>query len=208
MKMTHSSASMIDTTSLISWFDRQDQQGEVGQRQQRQAEDEQLVARMPDADRGRRMVHRRMVARRRSCSRPHGDYPAPVTRPRIPDEVLSAAHARSRARAERDWAEADRLRAEIEAAGWKVVDRGTDFALTPGDRRRTSRGTAGPLRRQRQRPIRLDEPPTGLATVVLLATDWPDDLARTLAGLRATRRRGRRVVVVARRARRTSRPRP
>ena len=31
----------------------------------------------------------------------------------------------------RDWAEADRLREEIEAAGWKVVDRGTDFALSP-----------------------------------------------------------------------------
>ena len=54
-----------------------------------------------------------------------------MTRQRIPDEVLSAAHARSQARADRDWARADELRAEIEAAGWKVVDRGTDFALTP-----------------------------------------------------------------------------
>ena len=54
-----------------------------------------------------------------------------MPRQRIPDEVLSAAHARSAARAARDWPEADRLRAEIEAAGWKVVDRGTDFALEP-----------------------------------------------------------------------------
>ena len=54
-----------------------------------------------------------------------------MTRERIPDEILSAAHARSRARAARDWAEADRLRAEIETAGWKIVDRGTDFSLSP-----------------------------------------------------------------------------
>jgi hypothetical protein len=54
-----------------------------------------------------------------------------VTRQRIPDDVLSAAHARSKARAAREWPEADRLRAEIEAAGWRIVDRGTDFALSP-----------------------------------------------------------------------------
>ena len=35
-------------------------------------------------------------------------------------------------------------------------------------------------------PSRFDEPATGLATIVLIATDWPDDLARALAGLRAT----------------------
>jgi hypothetical protein len=120
-----------------------------------------------------------------------------VTRQRIPEDVLSAAHARARAREARDWAEADRLRAEIEAAGWKVADRGTDFALTPasppdvaeGDRMRY--GSSGSV------PSRLDEPAVGVATVVLLATDWPDDLARTLAGLRATSPAGTSVVVVA-----------
>jgi cysteinyl-tRNA synthetase len=56
-----------------------------------------------------------------------------VTRQRIPDDVLSAAHARSKARAEHDWAEADRLRAEIEAAGWVVRDVQGDggFQLVP-----------------------------------------------------------------------------
>ncbi len=56
-----------------------------------------------------------------------------MNRPHVPDDVLSAAHARARAREARDWAEADRLRAEIEAAGWKIADRGTDFALSPAN---------------------------------------------------------------------------
>jgi hypothetical protein len=62
-----------------------------------------------------------------------------VSRRRIPDEVLSAAHARAE----------------------------------------------------------LDEPATGLATVVLIATDWPGDVARALAGLRAAAPDGTSVVIVA-----------
>lgn len=119
-----------------------------------------------------------------------------MTRRRIPDEVLSAAHARAEARARRDWVEADRLRAEIEAAGWKIVDRGTDFALTPGpedlpEGDRIRYGSSAGV------PSRFDEPATGLATVVLIATDWPDDLARALAGLRVTAPDGTSVVLVA-----------
>jgi hypothetical protein len=120
-----------------------------------------------------------------------------VTRQRIPDDVLSAAHARARAREARNWAEADRLRAEIEAAGWKVADRGTDFALSPavvadiaeGDRVRygSSQGV----------PSRLEDASIGLATVVLMATDWPDALARTIAGLHASSPEGTSVVIVA-----------
>jgi cysteinyl-tRNA synthetase len=107
-----------------------------------------------------------------------------VSRQRIPDEVLSAAHARSAAREARDWAEADRLRAEIEAAGWKIADRGTDFALTPvappdlADGGRTRYGSSASV------PSRLGDAPVGVATVVLIATDWPADLERALAALR------------------------
>lgn len=120
-----------------------------------------------------------------------------MTRQRIPNEVLAAAHARARAREARDWAEADRLRAEIEAAGWKVVDRGTDFALTPaappdvGDDTRIRYGSS------RNVPSRLDEGPSGLATIVLPATDWARDLDRCLAALRLTVPSATSIVVVA-----------
>ena len=120
-----------------------------------------------------------------------------MTRRRIPDEVLSAAHARARAREAGEWAEADRLRAEIEASGWKVADRGTDFALTPVappdaiEGERVLYGSSGSV------PTRLDAPATGLISVILIATDWPDDLKRALAGLRAGSPIGTAVVIVA-----------
>jgi GT2 family glycosyltransferase len=117
-------------------------------------------------------------------------------RRRIPDEVLEAAHARSRAREARDWAEADRLRAAIEAAGWKIADRGTDFALTPAhppdvvQDERVRFGASGSV------PSRLDEAPVGVASVVLLATDFPDDVARAIAGLREHAPDGTQIVIV------------
>ena len=120
-----------------------------------------------------------------------------MTRQRIPDEVLAAAHERSRARAAHDWAEADRLRAEIEAAGWKVADRGIDFALTPAappnvvDGGRTRYGSSASV------PSRLEEAPSGLATVVLIATDWPEDVTRALDGLAAASPDGTSIVIVA-----------
>ena len=124
-------------------------------------------------------------------------YPAPVTRAFIPDDVLSLAHARATAREGRDWAEADRLRAAIEAAGWKIADRGTDFALTPAAPADLVEGDHVRYGASRNVPSRLEEAPTGLATVVLIATDWPDDLARALAGLRASAPDGTSLVVVA-----------
>ena len=120
-----------------------------------------------------------------------------MTRVRIPEEVLSAAHPRSAARAARDWAEADRIRAEIEAAGWKVVDRGTDFALEPARPPTIDDGDGVRYGASLDVPARFDDAPVGVATVVLIATDWPRDLERTLAGLRAHTPEGTSVVVVA-----------
>ena len=120
-----------------------------------------------------------------------------MTRPRIPDEVLTAAHERAKARAERDWATADRLRAEIEAAGWTVVDRGTDFALSPAAPPDVEEGARVRYGASRNVPSRLEEPASGLATVIVLATDWPEDLERSVNSLRSTSPDGTSVVVVA-----------
>ncbi|HKG56035.1 MAG TPA: glycosyltransferase [Candidatus Limnocylindrales bacterium] len=120
-----------------------------------------------------------------------------VTRARIPDEVLAAAHARSRARAERDWPEADRLRAEIESAGWKVVDRGTDFALAPAVPPdvvvdgRVLYGSSASV------PSRLEAAPVGTATVVIVAPDEIEWLEATLSGLRDHAPDGVQIVIAA-----------
>ena len=120
-----------------------------------------------------------------------------MTRTHIPEAVLTAAHDRARARSERDWALADRLRSEIEAAGWTIVDRGTDFALSPAAPPDIDEGARVRYGASRNVPARFEDPGAGLATVVLIATDWPADLERALAGLRTHAPRGTSVVIVA-----------
>lgn len=120
-----------------------------------------------------------------------------MTRPRIPEAVLTAAHERSRARAARDWATADRLRSEIEAAGWTIVDRGTDFALSPASPPDVDEGARIRYGSSRNVPSRLDEPAVDVATVVLIATDWPADVERAIRGVRATAPDRTSIVVVA-----------
>jgi hypothetical protein len=120
-----------------------------------------------------------------------------MTRRHIPDEILTMAHDRARARAERDWPEADRLRAEIEAAGWTIVDRGTDFALAPASPPTVVADGVVRYGATAEVPSTSEEPPTGVATVILVATDWPADLDRMLAGLKAHGPEGLQVVVVA-----------
>ena len=120
-----------------------------------------------------------------------------MTRTHIPEPVLTAAHDRARARSARDWVEADRLRGEIEAAGWTIVDRGTDFALSPTAPPDVDEGVRVRYGASRNVPARFEEPATGVATVVLLATDWPADLDRALAGVRAHAPAATSVVVVA-----------
>ena len=120
-----------------------------------------------------------------------------MTRPRIPDEVLTAAHERAAARAAKDWATADRLRADIEAAGWTVVDRGTDFALAPAAPADIEDGARVRFGASRNVPSRLEEPAVGLATVVLIATDWPTDVERAVDAVQRYSPAGTSLVVVA-----------
>ena len=120
-----------------------------------------------------------------------------MSRQRIPDEILTAAHERSKARGERDWATADRLRGEIEAAGWTIVDRGTDFALSPSAPADVAEGVRVRYGASRNVPSLLEEPAVGLATVVLIATDPPEDVARAIRALLSTSPEGTSIVVVA-----------
>ena len=120
-----------------------------------------------------------------------------MSRRHIPDEILSLAHDRARARSERDWPEADRLRARIEAAGWTIVDRGTDFALAPASPPTIEADGVVRYGATTEVPSRADEPGTGMATVILVATDWPADLGRAIAGLRVHGPDGLHIVVVA-----------
>ncbi|MHB8397544.1 MAG: glycosyltransferase family protein [Candidatus Limnocylindrales bacterium] len=92
-----------------------------------------------------------------------------MTRQHVPQAVIDLAHARRTARAAREWEQADALRAEIESAGWRVVDTGTDFALRPlraADEIRDGilvHGSSAAV------PTRLDEPATMAATVIVVA---------------------------------------
>ena len=114
-----------------------------------------------------------------------------------PDDIRSLADARADARRARDWATADRLRDELLAAGWKVIDSGTLYDLertAPPDQE-----TDGVVRygSSASVPSRLDEPPAAVATVLLVATDWPDDVARAVGAVRAHAPAGTQLIVVA-----------
>ena len=120
---------------------------------------------------------------------------APV--PHVPPEIERLGAQRAEARRARDWEAADRLRAEIESAGWKVVDTGLDFRLEPAHPPDVVEGDRVRYGSSASVPSRLDEAPTGLASVVVLATDWPDDVQRTVMSLRAHAPDGTSVVLVA-----------
>lgn len=121
-----------------------------------------------------------------------------MTRPDPPPpEIVALARERAAARAVGDWPNADGLRAEIEAAGWKVVDGGTAFRLEPAAPPTVDNGGVLRYGVAAAVPSVLDEPPTARFTVELVAEDWPDDLARMLAGLRAHAPAGTQVVIVA-----------
>ncbi len=114
-----------------------------------------------------------------------------------PPEIIALADARAEARRTRDWTSADDLLAEIAAAGWKVVDSGTMYdleRLAPPD---LVEGDLVRYGSSSSVPSRLGEPPTGEASVILVATDWPDDLARALRALAARTPTGTQIVVVA-----------
>jgi len=120
-----------------------------------------------------------------------------VTTRVAPPAVEQAARQRSAARAERDWATADRLRAQIEGAGWRVVDSGTTFRLEPASAPDIEVGGEIRYGRSAAVPDRFSEPPTGLATVIALASPERSETQRTLGALRTSVPDGVGIVVVA-----------
>lgn len=114
-----------------------------------------------------------------------------------PEAVEEAARRRAEARASRDWPTADRLRAEIEAAGWRVVDAGTAFRLERASPPDVEVGGEIRYGRSDAVPSRLDEPEAGLATVIVVASPDPEETRRALAALQATVPSGVDIVLVA-----------
>lgn len=101
-----------------------------------------------------------------------------------PAEVADLAARRAQARAARDFAAADALRAQITELGWVVTDGPDGFVLTPA-------GPAEPGPGYHVRPApdaipaaRPDGPPR-LATVALLVEGWPEDLRESVGALLA-----------------------
>ncbi len=113
-----------------------------------------------------------------------------------PAEITHLVRERMEARARRDWTRADDLKARIEAAGWRVVDRGEKTSVIPaappsvevdGEIRY---GSAAAV------PSLLDEPATAPWTVAVVASEAPERVTRLLAALRAHAPQGTQVVVV------------
>ena len=121
--------------------------------------------------------------------------------PRMTDKapalVEHAAKLRADARAARDWATADRLRGQIEAAGWRVVDAGTDYRLEPASPPDVEVGGEIRYGRSDAVPSRLDEAGTGFASVVLVASSDPAETRRSLDALTSTAPDGTDIVLVA-----------
>jgi cysteinyl-tRNA synthetase len=119
------------------------------------------------------------------------------TTDQVPEAVAEAARRRSDAREARDWPTADRLREEIEAAGWRVVDSGTAFRLEPASAADVEVGGEIRYGRSDAVPSRLDEPATGVASVIVIASADPAETRHALDGLSATVPAGVDVILVA-----------
>lgn len=93
-----------------------------------------------------------------------------------PDDVVALAEQRARARAARDFAESDRLRDAIAAAGWVVRDRPDGYDLA-------ERPPYEVLPGVQALPDRTAEPDARRCTVAVLVEGWPDDVRTCVRAL-------------------------
>lgn len=94
-----------------------------------------------------------------------------------PPEVTELAGRRREARAARDFAEADRLRDAVAAAGWAINDTPDGFELT------RAAPAAETFPDYRSVPSLVDHPPLARHGVCVAYYGWPEDLERLLDGV-------------------------
>jgi hypothetical protein len=114
-----------------------------------------------------------------------------------PEEILRLVRERSEARRGHSWTRADALKAQIEAAGWRVTDRGARSSV-----RLAAPATlevAGEIRygSAADVPSALHEPATAPWTVAVYASEEPERVSRLLEAVRAHAPAGTQIVVVA-----------
>ncbi len=126
----------------------------------------------------------------------YGGYPSQVS-PDPPGSIQELARRRAAARGRREWTVADRLRADIEAAGWTVVDQGLDFHLETAQPPDVVEGGRVRYGSSIAVPSLLAEPATEPVSVVLIAPDRREALDEVLAGLRQGSAAGIPLVIVA-----------
>jgi hypothetical protein len=113
-----------------------------------------------------------------------------------PPQITHLIRERTEARARHDWPRADALKVQIETAGWRIVDHGNRTSVSPaapagmeidGELRFGSASAVASL---------LDAPATANWTVVIVASEAPEQVSRLLAALRAHAPTETQVVVV------------
>jgi len=98
-----------------------------------------------------------------------------------PRDVRELAERRADARAAKDFAQADALRAAIAEAGWTVVDEPGGWSLMPAA---TTTTEAQPLRAHDVASV-LGEPATADISLHWVCEGWPEDIVRAVASFRA-----------------------
>jgi hypothetical protein len=113
-----------------------------------------------------------------------------------PSEVEHLASQRADARRSGDYETADRLRADIESAGWKVIDEGFDFWLEPAQPEDIIIGGVVRYGSSSAVPSRLDQPDQARVTFVLVAEGGTDHVQPSLEALTTNAAGGIQVIVV------------
>ena len=120
-----------------------------------------------------------------------------MPRESAPPPITALAEARAAARRARDWATADRLKGELEAAGWRVLDAGTLYTLErayPEDEVVDGEVRYGASRTV---PTRLEEAPVGLASVVMVVGEPAPRFGAVVRALVESSPDGTQLVIVA-----------